>query len=74
VQAAVAGGLGVTTLGRTFVMPGTRILEVPEQWPVLPMTEIVFIGEEAQVEDLVRPLVSFLTESLSREQALAQVA
>jgi DNA-binding transcriptional LysR family regulator len=74
VQAAVAGGLGVTMLGRTFVMPGTRILEVPEHWPVLPMTEIVFIGEEAQVEDLVRPLVSFLTESLAHEQSLSRVA
>ncbi|WP_445682506.1 LysR substrate-binding domain-containing protein [Radicibacter daui] len=74
VQAAVAGGLGITMLGRTFVMPGTRILEVPEHWPVLPMTEIVFIGEDAQVEDLVRPLVSFLTESLAHEQTLARVA
>lgn len=74
VQAAVAGGLGITLLGRTFVMPGTRILEVPEHWPLLPMTEIVFIGEEAQVEDLVRPLVSFLTESLAHEQSLARVA
>lgn len=74
VQAAVAGGLGVTMLGRSFVMPGTRILEVPEHWPVLPMTEIVFLGEDAQVEDLVRPLVSFLTESLAHEQALSRVA
>ena len=74
VQAAVAGGLGVTLLGRSFVMPGTRILEVPEHWPLLPMTEVVFIGEDAQVEDLVRPLVSFLTESLAREQSLSRVA
>jgi hypothetical protein len=64
-QAAVAGGLGVTVLGRSFVQMGMQILEAPEHWPALPMTEITVIGEDGKAADLVQPLVSFLTESLA---------
>jgi DNA-binding transcriptional LysR family regulator len=69
VQAAVAGGLGVTVLGRSFVRDGMQVLQPPASWPALPMTEITVLGEEGEVADLVRPLVGFLTESLSGNRA-----
>jgi DNA-binding transcriptional LysR family regulator len=65
VQAAVAGGLGVTVLGQSFVQQGMKVLEAPQHWPSLPMTEITVIGEDGEAADLVRPLVGFLTESLA---------
>jgi DNA-binding transcriptional LysR family regulator len=74
VQAAVAGGLGVTVLGRSFVQPGMQILPPSEQWPPLPMTEITVVGEEAAAADLVRPLLGFLTESLGSGQGLTLAA
>ncbi|PKU26138.1 LysR substrate-binding domain-containing protein [Telmatospirillum siberiense] len=74
IQAAVAGGLGVTVLGRSFVQPHMQILRSPELWPVLPMTEIVVVGEEGQGAALVRSLVDFLTESLSGNEALLRVS
>src|ERR1700731_5366027 len=46
VQAAVAGGLGVTTLGRSFFQEGMQTLTMPANWPALPMTEIVLIGDD----------------------------
>ncbi|CAM5766188.1 transcriptional regulator [Labrys miyagiensis] len=66
VQAAVAGGLGVTVLGRSFLQPGLRVLAIGEDWPPLPMTEIVLLGEERAKDHLARALVSFLMESLTR--------
>lgn len=74
VQAAVAGGLGVTVLGRSFVQEGMRVLQAPAHWPALPMTEITVIGEESDAAGLIRPLVGFLSESLSRNGALTLVA
>lgn len=74
IQAAVAGGLGVTVLGRSFVQDDMQILRAPEHWPALPMTEVIVIGEEGQNADLVRPFVSFLTESLATKQKLTLVA
>jgi DNA-binding transcriptional LysR family regulator len=65
VQAAVAGGLGVSVLGRSFMQPGLRILSAGDGWPPLPMTEIVLLGEERAQAQLAQPLVAFLTESLS---------
>src|ERR1700710_863113 len=35
VQAAVAGGLGATVLGRSFLQSGMRILRTSAQWPAL---------------------------------------
>lgn len=64
VQAAVAGGLGITLLGRSFVQEKMQILHVPDDWPPLPMAEVVLIGEEAADGSLTRPLVTFLIESL----------
>ena len=65
IRAAVAGGLGVTVLGRSFIGPDMQALRAPEHWPALPMTEIVLLGEERAEAEFVRPLVAFLTESLS---------
>lgn len=70
IQAAVAGGLGVTVLGRSFVQPHMQILRNTDHWPVLPMTEIVVLGEDGKASALMRPLVNFLTESLSGNDAL----
>jgi DNA-binding transcriptional LysR family regulator len=74
VQAAVAGGLGVTVLGRSFVQQGMQILRAPEHWPPLPMTEIVVIGEGSKEAQLVQPLVAFLTESLAGGEKISLVA
>lgn len=68
-RAAVAGGFGITVLGRSFVQEGLRIIPPSELWPVLPMTEIVVIGEETAEMRIVRPLLSFLTDTLSRSPA-----
>ncbi|HXP95841.1 MAG TPA: LysR substrate-binding domain-containing protein [Telmatospirillum sp.] len=64
IQAAVAGGLGVTVLGRSFVQNGLTVLAAREHWPPLPMTEIVLLGEDRAQIHIAKPLVSFLTESL----------
>jgi DNA-binding transcriptional LysR family regulator len=74
IQAAVAGGLGITILGRSFVQEGLQILQAPDQWPTLPMTEIVLIGEETAEADLVRPLIGFLMESLAGARAATLAA
>jgi DNA-binding transcriptional LysR family regulator len=74
VQAAVAGGLGVTVLGRSFMQKGMQVLSAPEHWPSLPMTEIVILGEDSEAARLVQPLVAFLTESLSKQRSLSLVA
>jgi DNA-binding transcriptional LysR family regulator len=74
IQAAVAGGLGVTVLGRSFVQDDMQILRAPEHWPALPMTEIIVVGEEDKKADLVRPFVTFLTESLAGKQGLTLVS
>lgn len=73
VQAAVAGGLGVTLLGRSFAQPGMQILTAPEYWPALPMTEVAVVGEE-RAADLTRTLVAFLAESLGAAGGLPLTA
>lgn len=74
IQAAVAGGLGVTVLGRSFVQDGMQILRAPELWPALPMTEITVVGEDRAAAHLIRPLVAFLAESLAKSSVLTLVA
>jgi DNA-binding transcriptional LysR family regulator len=74
VQAAVGGGLGVTVLGRSFVQPNMQILDAPDHWPPLPMTEIVILGEDSQAAALVGPFVTFLTEGLSKGRGLSIAA
>jgi DNA-binding transcriptional LysR family regulator len=64
VQAAVAGGLGITALGTSFLQEGMRIVEPSEKLPTLPTTEVVVIGDEIGTQHLVQPLVSLLTEGL----------
>jgi DNA-binding transcriptional LysR family regulator len=69
VQAAVAGGLGVTLLGRSFVQDGMQILRAPDLWPALPMTEVTVLGED-RAPDLVEPLITFLSQSLAGHDGL----
>jgi DNA-binding transcriptional LysR family regulator len=64
VQAAVAGGLGITVLGRSFIQDGMQILKPPPHWPPLPMTEIVVLGDETAERPLVQPLLSFLVDGM----------
>lgn len=68
-RAAVAGGFGVTVLGRSFVQEGLRVIPPSDLWPALPMTEIVVIGEEATETRIVQPLLSFLTDTLAHSSA-----
>ncbi|WP_395678929.1 LysR substrate-binding domain-containing protein [Inquilinus sp.] len=64
VQAAVAGGLGITLLGRSFVQDGMQVLKVPDDWPPLPMTEIIVLGDDNAEKTLVQPLLQFLVEGM----------
>jgi DNA-binding transcriptional LysR family regulator len=64
VQAAVAGGLGITALGTSFLQEGMRILEPSQKLPTLPSTEVAVIGDDVRTQHLVQPLVSLLTEGL----------
>ncbi len=70
VQAAVAGGLGVTALGRSFLRKDMQVLSDARSWPTLPASEIVILSEEEKTADLVRILISFLTESLAGSEVL----
>jgi DNA-binding transcriptional LysR family regulator len=69
VQAAVAGGLGITALGRSFIQENMQILTMPPSWPALPMTEIVLIGDDTAEKSLAQPLVAFLLEGLQATSA-----
>ncbi|WP_441228109.1 LysR substrate-binding domain-containing protein [Tardiphaga sp. 20_F10_N6_6] len=71
VQAAVAGGLGITLLGRSFIQDGMQILDVPEHWPPLPMTEIVVLGDDTAEKSLIQPLLEFLVEGMRAPQSVA---
>jgi DNA-binding transcriptional LysR family regulator len=64
VQAAVAGGLGITLLGRSFIQEGMQIIDVPKHWPPLPMTEIIVVGDDTAEKSLVQPLLEFLVEGM----------
>jgi DNA-binding transcriptional LysR family regulator len=68
VQAAVAGGLGITLLGRSFIQDGMQMLQVPADWPPLPMIEIVVLGDDRAEKALVQPLLNFLVEGLQARQ------
>lgn len=65
IQAAVAGGLGATVLGQSFVQAGLQVLGPSEDWPSLPLAEIVVLGEVQTNSHLAAPLVGFLTEALA---------
>lgn len=64
VQAAVAGGLGITLLGRSFVQQGMQIIDVPKHWPPPPMTEIIVLGDDTAEKSLAQPLLEFLIEGM----------
>lgn len=51
---ALASGLGVTLLGRSFLQAGLRILRAPEPWPAPSITEVMVIGED-RAGALMRP-------------------
>ncbi|MHC8343718.1 LysR substrate-binding domain-containing protein [Pseudomonas sp. RT6P73] len=70
VQAAVAGGLGITALGTSFLQEGMRILEPSEKLPTLPSTEVAVVGDDVRTQHLVQPLVSLLTEGLMAGSSL----
>ncbi|WP_458439152.1 LysR substrate-binding domain-containing protein [Methylorubrum extorquens] len=73
-QAAVAGGMGATALGRSFAREDLKILNTDDMWPPLPTTEIVAIGEEGPTADLVRPLVSYLEDRMAEAGAFSRAA
>ncbi|HEY0340564.1 MAG TPA: LysR substrate-binding domain-containing protein [Steroidobacteraceae bacterium] len=70
VQAAVAGGLGLTALGRSFIQEGMQIVQAPGHWPALPMTEVVLIEADTADRALAETLVTFLIEGLRAPEAL----
>lgn len=63
-QAAVAGGLGVSVLGRSFVQDGLCELP-PENLPELPQTEIAAFGESVASSTASQTLVDYLVDVLS---------
>jgi len=65
VQAAVAGGLGVTALGRSFLTDEMQELTDRARWPVLPAAEIVLLFEDGHRGGLVETLMTFLADSLA---------
>lgn len=66
-QAAVAGGLGVTALGRSFLRGDMRVLAEAEGWPPLPSVEIMVLGEEQRTAELVHTLVGYLARNLQAQ-------
>ncbi|MEJ5902485.1 LysR substrate-binding domain-containing protein [Ochrobactrum teleogrylli] len=68
VQAAVAGGLGITVLGATFVRGSMTILQAPDHWPALPMTEIAVVSEDDSPTSPIGTLVTFLTGYLAASE------
>ena len=74
IQAAVAGGLGVTVLSGSMRREGMRALHAPGHWPALPMTEIAVYGETGAHAPLVEALVTFLSENLTGKAGPLQAA
>jgi len=64
VQAAVAGGLGVTVLGRSFIRDGVRPLRTEDGMPSLPDTEITLIGEERMDPSISAELIRLIEQEL----------
>lgn len=65
-QAAVAGGLGVTVLGRSFLREDMKLLTDTGLWPALPEMELIVVGAQAHTFELVDTLVDFLTDRFPR--------
>lgn len=60
-DAAVAAGVGVTILGKSFLRPGLRALT---QLPELPQTEVMVVGGDGPLGGIVRPLERFLADNI----------
>ena len=43
-----------------------QILSAPDHWPALPMTEIAVHGEDGDSGHVVKAIVSFLTDHLTK--------
>jgi len=69
-DAAVAAGVGVTALGKSFLRPGLRALT---GWPPLPSTEVMVIGADGPLGAVVGPLEQFLADNM-RGTTLLSVA
>jgi DNA-binding transcriptional LysR family regulator len=67
IQAAVAGGLGVTLLGRSFALSGLRVLGAREGFPNLPFTEVTVLGEDRANPAVAAVLTEYLTQELTGE-------
>nr|WP_175800573.1 LysR substrate-binding domain-containing protein [Burkholderia anthina] len=70
VQAAVAGGLGVTVLGKSFLQAGMKILPTSAQWPALPASEVAVIGEDPAKQSIVEPLVAMFVDVLTERASI----
>lgn len=70
IQEAVAGGLGVTVLGRSFLQHEMQILPTGEHWPELPQVEMVAISETQNSNPLIKPLIAFIQEALNQQAHL----
>jgi len=74
-QAAVAGGLGVSVSARSFLQPGVRELDADrvagfEPLPALPSVEIALFGEPNAPAELTGGLVNFLVDGLRTLRSL----
>lgn len=63
-QAAVAGGLGISVLGKSFINQGLMEVSPDFGLPALPDTEIAVFGEEGAGIELSGCLVDFITTAL----------
>lgn len=63
-QAAVAGGLGISVGARSFLQQGVRALEDVAGLPPLPQMEVALYGESGLPGELVDGLVNFLVEGM----------
>ncbi|HYE00362.1 MAG TPA: LysR substrate-binding domain-containing protein [Alphaproteobacteria bacterium] len=66
VQAAVAANLAVAVVGRSNIQPGMRLLRPEDGFPALPDIEICLHTDEQARQPVLRPLVSFLLDTLPR--------
>lgn len=72
-QAAVAGGFGVTVLGRSFLREDMQLLNDPKLWPSLPPLEIAVVGAQTKTSEIADTLTDFLVESLPNQQPMVPI-
>ena len=59
------GWFGYLNFGKSFVRNDMQIVQMPGDWPPLPMTEVAIVGEKPEFAELVQALIAFLTESVA---------